>query len=161
QRVRALLAEGRDEVCDAVPEQVVAEIHDERRVAEELLGGEDGMREPERRVLLDVRDRDTEAFALAGHVADLPARLRRDDDPDLADAGRGQRLDPVEEDGLVRHRHELLGARVGDRAEAAAGAPGEDQAFQLLHGRNAMQFRPAPGLTSFSPPCKRSGYWSE
>ena len=59
--------------------------------------------------------------------------LRRDDDPDLLDPGVDQRLDPVEEHGLVGHRHELLGRGVGDRAQAGAGAAGEDQSLQGLH----------------------------
>ena len=66
-------------------------------------------------------------------VADLAAGLGRDDDPHLDDAGLGHRLEPVEEHGLVRHRHELLGARVRERAQARALAARQDQALQLIH----------------------------
>ena len=59
--------------------------------------------------------------------ADLATGLGRDDDPDLADAGRRHRLDSVEQHGLVGHRHELLRARVGERPQAGAAASGEDQ----------------------------------
>ena len=48
-------------------------------------------------------------------------------------SGRRHRLDPVEEDGLVGDRHELLGARVGYRTQASALAPRENQTLQLLH----------------------------
>ena len=72
--------------------------------------------------------------AVADRLADLVAGLGRDDDPDLGDPGLDQRLDPVEEHGLVRHRHELLRRGVRDRAQAGAGAAGEDQALERLHG---------------------------
>ena len=127
QRVRLVGAERVDEVDDAVAQQVVAEVHDERRVAQERLGGEQRVGQPERLVLLDVLDRDAERRPVAGRFPDLGAGLRGDDDPHLVDAGRGHRLDAVEEHGLVRHRHELLGARVGERAQAGALAAGQDQ----------------------------------
>ena len=47
---------------------------------------------------------------------------------------------PVEEDRLVGHRHELLGAGVGDRPQPGAGAAGEDQA---LHRRSIVGGAPA------------------
>ena len=45
-------------------------------------------------------------------------------------AGVDQRLDPVEEHGFVGDRHQLLGRGVGDRAQAGAGAAGENQSLQ-------------------------------
>jgi hypothetical protein len=72
-------------------------------------------------------------LAVAHARADLGARLRRDDDPDLLDPRRHDRLDPVEEHRLVGHRHELLGARVGDGAKPRALAAGQDQPPQLVH----------------------------
>ena len=55
-RVRAAGAELRGQLLDAALEEVVAEVHDERVRAEERLGGEDGVGEPERLVLDDVLD---------------------------------------------------------------------------------------------------------
>ena len=52
--------------------------------------------------------------------------------PISRDPGLGHVLDAVEQDRLVGHRHQLLGAGVGDRAQARAGPAGEDEA---LHGR--------------------------
>ena len=43
--------------------------------------------------------------------------LGRDDDPDLLDPRLRHRLDSIEEHGLVRHRYQFLGARMGDRAQ--------------------------------------------
>ena len=83
---------------------------------------------PERRVLGDVGDVDTEPGPVADRGPDLVAGVA-DDDADVLDARRGHVLDAVEEDRLVGHRYELLGARVGDRAQAGAGAAGEDQAL--------------------------------
>src|SRR5680860_1558503 len=78
----------------------------------------------------DVGDLDPEARAVAGRAADLVAGLRRDDDPDLLDAGRGHRLDAVEQHRLVGDRHELLRRRVRDRAQAGALAARKDQTFE-------------------------------
>ena len=61
--------------------------------------------------------------------------------PISRDAGLGHGLDPVEQDRLVGHRHQLLGAGVGDRPQAGAGAAGEDQA---LHGRRCTTPHLAP-----------------
>ena len=63
--------------------------------------------------------------------------------PISLDAGGGHGLEPVEQDRLVGHRHELLGAGVGDRPQARAGATGEDEA---LHPQRVLLIRPAaPG----------------
>src|SRR4030095_8512475 len=51
------------------------------------------------------------------------------------DAGLGHRLDAVEDDRLVGDGDELLGARVGDGAQAAAGAPRADETF---HGSYSL-----------------------
>ena len=63
-------------------------------------------------------------------LADLVARLGGDDDPDLRDTGGGHGLDAVEQDRLVRHRHQLLGAGVRDRTQARALAPRQNQPLQ-------------------------------
>ena len=102
-------------------------------VAEERLGGQHRVGEPGGLVLDDVGDRHAELRAVAGRRADLVAGLGRDDDPDLLDPGVGHRLDAVEEHRLVGDRHELLGARVGDRAQARAAAAREDQALEAVH----------------------------
>ena len=74
------------------------------------------MGETERGVLADVRDPGAELRSVAGGGLDLVARLGGDDDPDLLDTGLDQRLDSVEEHGLVRHRHKLLRGGMRDRA---------------------------------------------
>ena len=51
--------------------------------------------------------------------------------PISLDPGGRHRLDPVEEDRLVRDWDQLLGARVGDRAQSGPLAAGEDQALQI------------------------------
>ena len=134
-----MLAEGGDEVGDAALEQVVAQVHHERAVAQERLGREHGVGEAERLVLDDVGDAHAEARAVAGGGFDLRPGVRRDDDPHLLDARLGHRLDAVEEHRLVGDRHELLGARVRDRPQARAFAAGEDQSLEWLHRRITLQ----------------------
>jgi len=103
----------------AIP-QVVAQVHDERLAVQKRLGDEHGVGQTQGLVLDDVGDRDAELGAVPGRLADLGARVGRDDDPDLLDAGSGHRLDAVEQDRLVGDRHQLLGAGVGDGPQAGA-----------------------------------------
>ena len=117
-----------DERGDAAGDQVVAEVHDERLAAQKRLGDEHRVGEAAGRVLLDVLNPRAEARSVAEGGLDLLPGVA-DDDADVPDAGRDDRLDPVEEDRLVRHRHELLGARVSQRAQARALAAREDEAF--------------------------------
>ena len=135
QGVRLARPERVHEILDPALQKVVAQVHHERRVAEERLGGEDGVRQPGGLVLDDVGELDAEALAVAGGGSDLVAGLGGNDDPDLGDAGLGHRLDAVEQHRLVGHRHELLGAGVGDRPQPCALAPGKDQPLELLHDR--------------------------
>ena len=109
-------------------EEDAAEILD--RVFEEVAGYENAVCEPERLLLRDVGDLDAESAPVAQRLPDLGGRtVYADDDPDLLDPSGGHLLDHVEEDRFVGDRHELLGARVGDRPEPGAGTAGEDQAF--------------------------------
>ena len=122
--------EGLDELGDPLPQQVVAQVHDEVVVAEEVAGDQHAVGEAERRVLGDVGDLGTPAGAVADRRADLGAGVTGDD-ADLGDARLDHVLDAVEQDRLVGDRHQLLGAGVGDRAQSGAGSAGEDES---LHG---------------------------
>ena len=64
-----------DERLQVVLEHVVAEVHHEVVVAEEVAGDEHAVREPERRVLLDVGDLDAEVGTVADARPDLVAGL--------------------------------------------------------------------------------------
>ena len=143
QGVGLVLVEGAHELGDTPLQQVVAEVHHERALAEERLGREHRMGEPRRFVLEHVGEAHAEARAVTGGGFDLASRLGGDDDRDLLDAGIGHRLDPVEQDRLVGHRHQLLGGGVGDRAQPGALAAGEDQALERLHRRRSL----AAGVT--------------
>ena len=123
-------------------EQVVAQVHHEVVVAEELAGDEHAVGQAERRVLRQVRDLQPEARAVADGRHHLVAGVA-DDDADLADPGRGHGLQPVEQDRLVGHRHQLLGAGVGDGSEARAGAAREDQGLHVTLPRAGWR-RPGP-----------------
>ena len=72
-----------------------------------------------------------EPAAVTDRVADLLPGVP-DHDADLADPRRGQGLDPIEEDGLVGDRDELLGGREGDGAEPGAAPAGQDEALHRI-----------------------------
>ncbi len=119
-----------DERLQIVLEHVVAEVHDEVVVAEEVAGDEHAVGEAARCVLLDVGDLHAELRTVADRGLDLVAGVAHGDhDRDVLDARRRELLDAVEDDGLVGDRDELLRARVRDRTKPGAGAAGEDQAL--------------------------------
>ena len=116
------------EVRDALVEQVISEIHHERFIADERFADEHGVREATRGVLLDIGDRDTPGRPVADRRPDFSLRVA-DDDADLLDAGLRQRLDTIEEHGLVGHGHKLLGAGIRERPEPRASAAAENQSL--------------------------------
>ncbi len=130
------------ELDEALLEHVVAQVHDEVVVAQEVAGDQHAVGQAERGLLRDVGDLDAPAGAVADVGHDVVGPGAADDDADLLDAGLGHRLDAVEDDRLVGDGHELLRARVGDGAEPAAGAPGEDETF---HGSDIVAVRRRPG----------------
>ena len=155
-RRRLLAGELLDEVRDALVEEVVAEVHDERIGADEWLADLHGVREAERRVLLDVLDANAPSRAVADRGSDFRLRVA-DDDADVADAGGGDGLDAVEEHGLVRHRDELLGAGVGQRPQARPFAAAEDEPLHVssrlpsgrrTRRRNSRRCRGRPARTT-------------
>ena len=79
-------AEGVDEGGEVLFQEVVAEVHDEVVLAEELPGDEHAVGEPEGLVLWQVGDGGPEGRAVAEGVHDLVSGVA-DDDTDLGDAG--------------------------------------------------------------------------
>ena len=102
-------------------EQVVAQVHHEVVVAQEVPGDQHGVGQAERRLLRDVGDRQPPGRAVPDRGPDL-GRGVADHDADLFDPGVGDGLEAVEEDRLVGHRHQLLGPGVGDGAQPGARA---------------------------------------
>jgi len=116
------------ETIEALLEHVVAEIHDEVVVTEEVVRDQHAVREAEWLILRNVRDLHAELRAIADRGANLFLGVANDD-ADFADAGLLHRLDAVEQDRLVGDGHQLFGAGVGDRPQPRAGAAGEDETF--------------------------------
>ena len=150
--VRLLGQELAHERRDAALDEVVAQVHDERLAADERLRDLDRVRQPERGLLLDVGDLKTERGAVADRGANLRLAVHHhrqrlagavvglqqlarvaDHDPHVGDAGVAQRLEPVVEDRLVGDRDQLLGAGVGERAQAGPAPSGKHEAFEILH----------------------------
>ena len=118
----------------ALLEHVVAQVHDEVVVAEEVAGDQHAVGEAQRIVLRDVGDLARRALPSPTASTISSAGLAHDD-ADLLDARLDHVVDAVEEDRLVGDGDELLGARVGDRPQAGARAAGEDEA---LHGETSV-----------------------
>ncbi len=81
---------------------------------------------PQGRRLRDVGHLETPRRAVADDVPELAGAVA-DDEAHLADAGVAHGLEGEEDDRLVGHRHELLGARVRDGAQPAALAARQDE----------------------------------
>ena len=89
-----------------------------------------------------------------GAIPDRGLDLRRgvaDHDADLFDTGIGDGLEPVKQDGLVGHRHQLLGPGVGDGAQTGPRPACQDE---RLH-RATLPATPARPIRRRSGP--RSG----
>ena len=86
------------------------------------------MGQPEGRLLLEVGDLEAPFRPVPHRPLDLRRRVAHDD-ADLLIAGAGDRLQPVEKDGLVGHRHQLLGAGVSDGPQPRPRASRKDQGF--------------------------------
>src|SRR6266550_81230 len=129
-RRRLLRLELAHELRDPLVQQVVAEIHHERLVADVVAADLHRMREPARRILLDVLHLHAPARSVADRGANLRLRVA-DDDADVRDAGVGDRLDAVEEDRLVGHRYQLFRAGVGERPQTRPSAAAENQSFHV------------------------------
>ena len=86
------------------------------------------------RACVDVADPCAKRLTVACGRAHLVARLRRDDDRDVAHRRFDEVLDAVEEDRLVGDGDELLRAGVGERPQPAPFAAADHQTLQLaLH----------------------------
>lgn len=117
-----------DQIGDPADDEVVAQIHHEVVLAEELAGDQHRVGQAQRRVLRDVGDGEAEPRAVADGRPDLFCRVP-DDDADVRDPGGRDRLQPVEQHRFVGHRHQLFRRGVGDRPQPGAGAAGEDECF--------------------------------
>src|SRR3989442_14403933 len=71
-------------VTDALTDEVISQVHDERLVAKELAGSLDGVRKSKRLLLQDIGQLEIEARLLQ-RLAALLACLRGDDDPNVLD----------------------------------------------------------------------------
>lgn len=118
-----------DQFRDPLVQDVVAEVHDEVVVADELPCTAGRMREPERIPLDDVRDVDAVLRPVTDEVLDLLAAEVPEDDPDLGDTGLLEVLDGVLQDRLVRDRDELFRSGVRDRPEPRSSPAREDDAL--------------------------------
>ena len=79
----------------------------------------EGLRDPAVTLLVGVVDVfEPELRSVAEELQEVPRGLAARHDEDLGDPGVDHRFDAVEQDGLVGHRHQLLGTRVRDRPES-------------------------------------------
>ena len=82
-RARKICASGRvalelvDETTQPLEQHVVAQVHEERLARDEVAGGQDGVSQTERRLLVDVGDVEPPVRSVADRLSDLVGRLRR------------------------------------------------------------------------------------
>ena len=114
--------------------QVVAKVHDESILAEEIASGEHGVCQAKGRLLANVFNLyiAAPARAITYGGANLEMCVA-DDNAYIADTGRHERLDRVEENRLVGKRQQLLGASIGKRAKSGTFAAAQNQAFHRSH----------------------------
>src|SRR5207247_1911477 len=108
---------------DALADEVVTQEDDELVVADELATDADAVRDTPRLVLLDVSDARTKPATVPHRSRDLLAghlQIGRHDDGYVGHTRFDQVLQGVEEDRLIRHRHQLLRARKGQRPQPRA-----------------------------------------
>jgi len=116
----------RCEPRDPFEQDVVAQVHQERFAADEVCCREHRVGQSERLGLLHERHLDPPSRAVADGGPDLLAG-RPHDDRHLGDAGRGDRLERVEQDRFTRDGDQLLRARVRDRAQPRGSATREHE----------------------------------
>ena len=116
------------EGTEVLLEQVVAEVHDEVVVAQEVRRDQHAVGKAERFILRDEGDLRPPRGTVTEGGHHLGSRLAHDD-ADLGDASGHHRLDAVEENRLVGNRNQLLRARVGDGAQAGARTACQDQSL--------------------------------
>ncbi len=120
--------EGPHDGIERLADQVVAQEHDESLVREELARGEHGVREAERRLLLN--ELDPHLPSPPGAVADRRTNLLMGiahHDAQVTNPGRHERLDRIEQHRLVGEREQLLGAGEGEGTQACPLPPTENQ----------------------------------
>ena len=126
-----------DEIGDAADDEVVAEVHDEIVVAEEVARDQDAVRQAERRRLRDVGRLDPERRAVTDRGLDLGVGIAHDD-ADVGDAGVANRLETVEQHRLVRDRYKLFGRRVGNWAQSGTCAPRQHKSLHAAGGYRSL-----------------------
>ena len=95
-------------------DEVVAEVHHEVILAEELARDEHRVRQAERRFLLDVGGMEAERGSVADCRLDRGSSIS-DDDAHVGNPRLGDRLKTVKQHRLVRDRQQLFRGGVRDR----------------------------------------------
>ena len=110
-------------------ENIVAEDHGARVIADEICPDQKRLREPVRVRLHRVGQADAELAAVAEQALETRGIVGRRDDEYVADAREHERRERVIDHGLVVHGQQLLGRDPRERVQPRAGATGEDDAF--------------------------------
>ena len=110
-------------------ENIVAEDHGTRVIADEILSDQKRLRQTVRMRLHRVGQPDAELAAVAEQTLKARRIVRRGDDENVPDARKHERRERVVDHGLVIHGQQLLGRDPRERIQPRAGTPGEDDAF--------------------------------
>lgn len=110
-------------------ENIVAEDHGARVIADEILSDQKRLRQTVRMRLHRVGQPDAELASVAEQALETRRVLRRGDDEDVADAREHERRERVVDHGLVVHGKQLLGRDPRERVQPCAGAPARMMPF--------------------------------
>src|SRR5579885_140123 len=124
--------EALDKRTYAILNQIVAQIHDERIIAEEGLACFNRMCQSSGLILQNIFNLDSPALTVPDAFFYVLACLGADDDPYLSYAAVDERFNAVKENRLVCHRQQLLCRRVRDRPHPRAFSAAQDQSLHFL-----------------------------
>ncbi len=125
------LVEGTHEFGDTTVDDVVAEVDDEPAIADELPAHGHRMCQTAGRLLSDVGGLDAEAAAVLDGLHDLISRRPSHYQANILDACGGEGFQRVLDDGLVRHRQEMLGAGVRQGSHPRSEPRAQDHGLHL------------------------------
>lgn len=120
-----------DKSLDALPDEVVSEIHQEGVAVQEVTSHHDGMGKAPGLFLKD-KGKVKSPGILCQRLLYLRTGVRRNDDPHISDAHTGDLIHHVVNDRAVGHGNQLLGDRICQGPQAGSLSPCQNQGLHNI-----------------------------